>query len=122
MRYGYHPADHRERTLKEIGFYKSTAWKRIREQALIRDHYLCQLRTSSKCSGIATEVHHIVPLESDPTLGLELSNLTSCCWWCHEETKTRKKAPTTIPGVRIIRVSDGSDGESSNEPKEPAIS
>ena len=115
MRFGYHPAEHRERTQKEIGFYKSSAWRRARIHALTRDHYLCQLRTSSKCSGIATEVHHIVPLEVNPALGLELSNLVSCCWWCHEETKTRKKPPVSIPGVRVIRVADGSEDEAEND-------
>lgn len=114
MRYGYHPAEHRERTQKEQGFYKSPAWRRIRVQALTRDHYLCQLRTSSKCSGIATEVHHIVPLETNPALGLELSNLVSCCWWCHEETKIRKPPPA-ISGVRVIRVGDGSELEAGDD-------
>ena len=114
MRYGFHPAEHRERTQKEIGFYKTPAWRRIRTQALIRDHYLCQLRTSSKCSGVATEVHHIVPLESNPALGLELSNLVSCCWWCHEETKTRKKS-VAVRGVRVIPVGDGSELDSDND-------
>lgn len=79
-------------------------------QALARDHYACQLRASPKCSGIATEVHHIIPLETDPSLGLDLTNLISCCWWCHEETKTRKK-PVAISGVRVIHVGDGSELE-----------
>ena len=114
MRYGYHPAEHRERTQKEQGFYKSSAWRRIRVQALTRDHYLCQLRTSSKCSGVATEVHHIIPLETNPELGLELSNLVSCCWWCHEETKIRKPPPA-ISGVRVIRVGDGSELEAEDD-------
>ena len=83
-------------------------------QALNRDHYLCQLRTSSKCSGIATEVHHVVPLETDPGRGLELSNLVSCCWWCHEETKIRKPPPA-ISGVRVIRVGDGSELEAEDD-------
>ena len=109
MRPGYHPAQ-KGKTQKESGFYKKPAWLRLRRQALTRDHYLCQLRTSSKCSGIATEVHHIIPLEEDPSLGLDLSNLISCCWWCHEETKVRKKT-VSVPGVRIIRVADGSELE-----------
>ena len=108
MRNGYHPSLERDRpeTLKGQGFYKSPAWKRIRAQALIRDHYVCQLRLSSKCTGIATEVHHIMSLEGHPDLGLSLDNLISCCWFCHEETKQRKQS-VSVPGVRIIKISNG---------------
>ena len=110
MRYGYHPSKGggHTQTQKDTGFYKTPAWRRIRIQALTRDHYLCQLRTSKKCSVFATEVHHIVPLESDPSRGLDLDNLVSCCWWCHEETKTRKK-PVAVYGARVIRIADGSE-------------
>jgi 5-methylcytosine-specific restriction endonuclease McrA len=113
MRYGYHPSDRRghTQTQKEAGFYKTPAWRRIRKQALTRDHYLCQLRTSKKCSGFATEVHHIVPLETDPARRLDLENLVSCCWWCHEETKPKKK-PAAVYGARVIRITDGSEIES----------
>ena len=113
MRAGYHPAmPDRGGTLKEQGFYKTPAWRKIRLQALQRDHYICQLRLSSHCTGIATEVYHIQELESRPDLGLSLDNLTSCCWYCHEETKTRKTKPKTITGVRVINITDGSDDES----------
>ena len=113
MRAGYHPAmPDRGGTLKEQGFYKSPAWRRIRLQALQRDHYVCQLRLSPKCTGIATEVHHILPLEDHPDLGMSLTNLVSCCWWCHEETKQRKTKTVSVSGVRVINISDGSDDES----------
>ena len=122
MRYGYHPSDRRghAQTQKEAGFYKTPAWRRIRLQALTRDHYLCQLRTSSKCSGLATEVHHIIPLEADPSRGLDLENLVSCCWWCHEETKTRKKTETAT-GARVIRIADGSELESEFESEDDLL-
>ena len=114
MRYGYHPSERRGRGPEDIVFYWTTAWRRLRKQVLVRDHYICQLRTSSKCSGVATEVHHIVPLEADPARGLDLDNLVSCCWWCHEETKTRKK-PVASRGVRVISIGDGSELESDND-------
>ena len=111
MRNGYHPSlPERSSTLKEQGFYHTPAWRRVRKLALQRDHYLCQLHISPLCTGVATEVHHIIALEEQPELGLELSNLQSLCWWCHEETKGRKKE-RIVSGVRIIRVSDGSEAE-----------
>lgn len=113
MRSGYHPGQHREpgkndSSLKKQGFYQTPAWRRIRTMALQRDNYLCQLRLSKKCTRIATEVHHIKPLEDFPELALDLDNLTSCCWWCHEETK-RRRSERHEPPVRIIHIRDGSE-------------
>ena len=106
-RAGYHPgedpAGEAGPSLKKQGFYHKTAWRRIRVLALQRDRYLCRLRISEKCTGLATEVHHVEPLEQRPDLGLELSNLVSCCWYCHEATKVRGSArPAARPGVRVI--------------------
>lgn len=113
MRSGYHPSlnDSKERSLKAQGFYHSTAWRRIRQQALHRDHYLCQECLKSKKVTPATEVHHIVPLEVDPSLGLELSNLQSLCWRCHEGTKHRNKREISIPGVNVLKIKDGTEVE-----------
>lgn len=115
MRSGYHPALERgekEGSLKKQGFYHTRAWRQIRKLALQRDRYLCQLRTSSRCTRRATEVHHVVPVDDAPALALELSNLVSCCWFCHEDTKHRRAIPSAPRGVRVIRITDGgpSDG------------
>lgn len=113
MRNGYHPGieNSREQTLKERGFYHSTAWRRIRQQALHRDHYLCQECLKKKKVTPATEVHHIVPLESAPSLGLELSNLQSLCWYCHEATKhsDHDRQEISKPGVNVLKIKDGSE-------------
>ena len=114
MRSGYHPGCEKpgtEETQKEQGFYHKPVWRKLRRMALQRDHYLCQLRVSSKCTKIATEVHHIKSLEEFPELGLNIDNLTSCCWWCHEETKHKHKRVESASGVRVIHVSDGSETE-----------
>lgn len=111
MRSGYHPS-HRERkqTLKEQGFYHKPAWRRVRLLALQRDNYLCQECMRRKKITPATEVHHIKELEDYPELGLELDNLESLCWQCHEDTKRRPRVslPTQI---NIIRIRDGSEME-----------
>ncbi len=114
---GYHPGgDGRQRrgedgsrSLKEQGFYHTPAWRKLRRMALQRDHYLCQKCLRRGKNTQATEVHHILELESFPSLGLELSNLESLCWQCHEETK-HHKASLPDKGVRIIRITNG-DGE-----------
>lgn len=89
------------KTMKEQGFYQSILWRAKRKKILQRDHYLCQLRISENCTRRANTVHHIKDLEQYPELALVDSNLISCCYWCHEETKTRTTLPT---GVRIIKI------------------
>ena len=111
---GYHPSldtgPPEKQTLKKMGWYHKPAWRRARLLALQRDRFLCQLRLSEKCTGVATEVHHVVELERAPELGLELSNLESCCWWCHEETKRRPSSrAASRPGVRVIVMGGAGD-------------
>lgn len=117
---GYHPAHKtgapKKDTLKKQGFYQSTAWRSIRRMALQRDNYLCQECLRKKRITRATEVHHVNPLEDFPELGLEMSNLQSLCWDCHEQTKHHGQSSVMAPaGVRVIKVSDGSDELPNNQ-------
>lgn len=74
---------------KNDPFYTSAAWRNLREQALIRDHYECQqcLKLMEMGKMIrphrATMVHHIKPRELFPALELDLDNLVSLCDSCH---------------------------------------
>lgn len=115
MKNGYHPSHSGEKkgaepTQKEQGFYHKTAWRRLRLLALQRDHYLCQACLRRKKITPATEVHHVKELEDFPELGLDLSNLESLCWYCHEETKHQKVSPS-VAGVKIIKISNGEETE-----------
>lgn len=92
-------------TLKEQGFYHKTAWRRLRLLALQRDNFLCQDCLKKGIIRTAREVHHIIPLEERPDLGLVLKNLRSLCHDCHEATKTRQpKSSRPHPRVRIIKI------------------
>ena len=106
MRAGYHPGKNKgteENTLKKQGFYHTGAWRRLRLLALQRDNYLCQECLRKKKITKATEVHHLKPIADFPTLALDLDNLESLCWDCHEQTKPRGN--TTVPSsVRIIKI------------------
>lgn len=113
MKSGYHPSRRAKKdkpTQKEMGFYHKPAWRKIRLVALQRDNYLCQECLRKKKITPATEVHHIRPLEDYPELGLELSNLESICWACHEETK-RRKYVMRVGGVKILKIIDGRETE-----------
>ena len=72
-------------------FYTSAAWRAVREQALIRDHYICQKCQRKADMGLifrpnaATMVHHLKPRSQYPGLELCLDNLESLCDACHNE-------------------------------------
>ena len=85
-------------------FYHTGAWTRLRLQALARDHWLCQHCLAQGRFTCASEVHHLTPVEDDPTLALTLENLVSLCRPCHEATKRHGAGPATLPaGVRVLR-------------------
>jgi 5-methylcytosine-specific restriction protein A len=65
-------------------------WRRVRKIALQRDRHLCQDCLAQKRLTPATEVHHEVPIDVDPSRRLDLTNLRSLCKPCHSAiTATR---------------------------------
>lgn len=92
----------RELTLKEQGWYHTSAHRRWRRLVMQRDNWLCQECLRNKRITAATEAHHKIPIEERPDLALDVDNGEALCWHCHEETKQRKKK--NLPGgVRIIK-------------------
>ncbi|MEC0248899.1 HNH endonuclease signature motif containing protein [Paenibacillus chitinolyticus] len=71
-------------------FYKTAAWLKCREVALIRDNYLCQPCFKDGRLVSAEIVHHIKELERYPELGLTLDNLESVCASCHNKLHPEK--------------------------------
>ena len=69
------------------GFYKSKAWKDIREFVMSRDARLCQDCLKQGKITTAEEVHHIVEITQDnikdPNITLNPDNLVSLCRECH---------------------------------------
>ena len=69
-------------------FYKSQAWKHMRDLAMKRDAYLCVDCLKAGKVTPAEEVHHIVPLTpdniNDPDISLNLDRLVSVCRECHK--------------------------------------
>ena len=103
---------------ESLPFYHTAAWKRVRAVALMRDGGMCQICMQRFRDGYgirpnrAQMVHHIIPVSERPDLALELSNLQSLCFECHNREHPEKgekggwkpqerKAP---PGIRVIRV------------------
>ena len=112
-RAGYHPPPKKGSEKKDPqkkSIIHSAAWRRLRLLALQRDHYLCQHCLGKNIIRKATEVHHIKPRSEHPELALDLDNLVSLCWDCHEETKPRG-AELPLPPVRIIKIRGTGDIE-----------
>ena len=88
----YNKTRYNEDNIDYTTFYNSTAWKRTREQALIRDMYLCQ-----QClkDGIVNDkqliVHHKIEIKEDWGKRLELENLETVCTQCHNRIHKSKK-------------------------------
>jgi 5-methylcytosine-specific restriction enzyme A len=83
-----------ERRASRAGRGYDAAWYAVggvREQALIRDWFTCQIRTHCRGEiGLATEVDHIIPVRERPELRLVLSNLQSACKACHSAKTMRE--------------------------------
>lgn len=98
-------------------FYHREAWKRVRRLALQRDGGMCQDCMDRLRAGYgikphrAQMVHHIIPLEERPDLGLDLDNLRSLCNECHNKKHPekgrqagKKDAPAIHNRMRVIKV------------------
>ena len=77
-------------------FYHSTAWKRVRALALMRDGGKCVRcmerfnRGEMRKPRDADMVHHKISREERPDLSLVLQNLESLCNTCHNREHPEK--------------------------------
>ncbi len=78
-------------------FYHTKEWRRVREAALQRDHGMCRDCMDKFEAGIvkrprrAVMVRHVIPRSERPDLELDLNNLRSLCFSCHEEHHPEKR-------------------------------
>ena len=77
-----------ENKSNQYAFYRTRQWVHLRQQALERDHYVCQYCRLSNVVTPAKTVDHIVPVEADQGLATKLDNLAVVCPSCHTK-KTR---------------------------------
>ena len=64
-------------------------WARVRASILERDGGVCQIRNPAVCRGVATQVHHIVPLSKGGSK-YDPGNLAACCQPCNLAENRRK--------------------------------
>lgn len=93
-------------------FYKTSKWKAKRERILRRDEYMCRECSRFGKSVLAATVHHIFPLDQEPSLRLASDNLLSLCNKCHDKMHDRTNDQLTKLGEdwmhRIQRTNDSS--------------
>ena len=90
-------------------YYDSRRWRRLREWALMRDHYECQACIKRIADAVrdgkelspkdrrirhATIVHHIIEARVDPSRFYDPDNLISVCHRCHDHIHGRDAALT----------------------------
>lgn len=87
-------------------FYRSKAWRNTSRAKLQAAGYKCRAGLSG-CNGIACEVHHIKPIQTEEgwDLRLDWDNLEPLCTSCHNgrhPEKFRRKEDPNILDVRKI--------------------
>ncbi|WZY00353.1 HNH endonuclease signature motif containing protein [Bacillus sp. FSL W7-1360] len=82
-------------------FYNSKAWQKARRLALNRDDHLCRHCFDNGTITSAQTVHHIKYLKDHPELALDLANLVSLCFSCHNHMHSNRMKPMEKRHVRV---------------------
>lgn len=69
--------------------YTTAAWKSVRKRVLFRDGYMCQLRSSVKCRGGASQAHHLRDWR-DGGAWYDERNLVAACVSCNVAERNRR--------------------------------
>lgn len=98
----------RARDPKYKAFYNSkgkTGWKTLSRAYLQAAGYKCQAHLTADCQGIATEVHHVVPIQTPEGWArrLDWTNLEAVCTVCHNLRHPEKLRRATPDGVLDLR-------------------
>lgn len=80
----------KSRDPKYIRFYNSIEWRTLSSKYMQDKQYRCE---SKECKAIATEVHHIKPIQTPEgwERRLDYNNLECVCLDCHNERHNRFK-------------------------------
>lgn len=93
---------------EQYEFYQSRQWQSLRRQVLDRDHYICQYcgQPNSKT------VDHVVPIEYNQDLMINIDNLATICRKCHKhKTDWEQRYYGTGQGNDLKQVAEVHDTE-----------
>ena len=101
----YNQKYNKTRDPKYLAFYRSKEWKVTSRSKLQQAGYKCQAKLQG-CQGLAVEVHHIKPIQTDEgwELRLDWDNLEPVCTACHNgrHQRYKKKKDDGILDMREI--------------------
>ena len=72
-----------------VKFYQSPPWRKLRQKAMKRDHYECQMCRALGRYHKVENVHHIKEVKDRPDLALDINNLMCLCIDHHNEVHER---------------------------------
>ncbi len=98
----------KKRDSKYLTFYRSKEWRTLSRSFLQAAGYKCQAHLTTDCKVIATEVHHVEPIQTPNgwERRLDWENLEAVCTACHNgrhPEKLRKAEPGVIDLKTIQR-------------------
>lgn len=75
-----------KRDKKYVRFYNSPEWRMLKARYMQDKGYRCE-----RCRGIATEVHHVEPIQTEQgwVRRLDYTNLLNVCTRCHNKEHGR---------------------------------
>ena len=88
--------------MRDDPFYRSTRWLKLRQKALRRDGYMCQISKRYGKHVPANLVHHIFPRSQYPEYEWELWNLISVSASAHNKLHIRDDDELTEEGKRLM--------------------
>jgi 5-methylcytosine-specific restriction protein A len=96
----------RSRSNQYIRFYNSKDWRTLSRTKLERAFWKCEARLEG-CTGIAVEVHHIKPIQTEEgwNLRLDWDNLEAVCVHCHNLRHPEKLFRTEAGIVDMKKIS-----------------
>ena len=82
----YNSNYNKNRDPKYLKFYNSNDWKILSRKKIQDSKYRCEI-----CGAIASEVHHIIPIQTDEgwKRRLDYTNLKCLCLDCHNKQHKR---------------------------------
>lgn len=83
--------------------YKSKRWKKLREQILKRDGYMCRESIRYGRHIEADTVHHVFPASRFPEYQWEPWNLISLCAAEHNSMHIRDSEELTDKGMKLMQ-------------------
>lgn len=100
----YNRKYNQRRDSKYLQFYRSKEWRLLSRTKLQASGYRCEARLAG-CTGLAVEVHHIKPIQTDDGWDERLvwENLEAVCTACHNGRHPEKWGKRREPGVVDLR-------------------